>query len=264
MKELDMTTHTSIAPASAQTDSGVPAPSPSPEVRTDPTRRTARAAGILYLLTFVSIPTLVLYAPVKDSVGSFLGGSGSETGVLWGAASELVVGLTGIATAVVLYPVLKRVSRSAALGLVTARLLETSLIFVGVIHLLTILSLRHQVTAGAGGDGAALVTVGQSLAAGYNATFLVSQSLMPVAVDLLLAYLLFRSGLVPRVLPIIAAVGAPLLLASDIAVFVGAYPQVSPVAALATLPVAVFEFSLGVYLIVKGFKPAAVRTLETA
>jgi hypothetical protein len=259
-----MTTHTSLAPTSPPTGTGEPGPSPAPRGGTDPTRRTARAAGVLYLLTFVSIPTLVLYAPVKDSVGTFIGGDGSETGVLWGTASELVVGLTGIATAVVLYPVLKRVSRSAALGLVTARLLETSLIFVGVIHLLTILSLRHQVTGGAAVDGAALVTVGQSLAAGYNATFLVSQSLMPVACDLLLAYLLFRSGLVPRVLPIIAAVGAPLLLASDIAVFVGVYPQVSPVAALAALPVAVFEFSLGVYLIVKGFKPAAVRSLGTA
>jgi hypothetical protein len=86
---------------------------------------------------------------------------------------------------------------------------------------------------------------------------------MPVFCDLFLGYLLYRSGLVPRILPIIALVGAPLLLASDIAVFFGAYANVSPFALLAALPVAAFEFSLGVYLIVKGFRPSAVAALPS-
>ena len=235
-----------------------------PRQRMDPMRRTALTAGILYVVTFVSIPTLFLYLPVKDTVGTFILGAGSDTGVLWGALSEIVVGIAGIATAVVLYPVMKRVSQTAALGLVTARLLETSLIFVGVIHLLSILTLRNGVAGTPTADAGALVTVGQSLVAGYNSTFLVSGSLMPVACDLLLGYLLYRSGLVPRVLPIIAFIGAPLLLASDIAVFFGLYPQVSPLAGLAALPVAAFEFSLGVYLIVKGFKRTALTALDTA
>jgi len=230
----------------------------------DPMRRTALTAGVLYLITFVSIPTLVLYQPVKNAVGEFVLGAGSENGVLLGALSEIIVGLAGIATAVVLYPVTRRVSQTAALGLVTARLLETSLIFVGVIHLLSIITLRNTVAGTAGVDSSALITMGQGLVAGYNWTFLLSQSLMPVACDLLLGYMLFRSGLVPRILPIIAFVGAPLLLASDIAVFLGAYPQVSPVAALAAVPVAVFEFSLGVYLIVKGFKPTPLTSPTTA
>ena len=80
---------------------------------------------------------------------------------------------------------------------------------------------------------------------------------MPVFCDLLLGYLLYRSALVPRVLPLIALVGAPLLLASDVAVFFGAYDRVSPLAGLAALPVAVFEFSLGVWLVVKGFNPSS-------
>jgi Domain of unknown function (DUF4386) len=155
---------------------------------------------------------------------------------------------------VVLYPVIKRVSRTAALGLVTARVLETSLIFVGVISMLSIITLRTHVAGTAGVDSASLVTTGHSLVAVYNWTFLLSQSLMPVACDLLLGYVLYRSGLVPRILPIVAFVGAPLLLASDIAVFFGAYAQVSPLAALAALPIAAFEFSLGIWLVVKGFK----------
>jgi len=228
---------------------------------TDPMRRTSRAAGILYLITFVSIPTLALYKPVKDHVGTFVLGAGNGTGVMWAALSEVVVGLAGIGTAVVLFPVLKRQSETAALGVVAARLLETALIFVGVISVLTIVSLHSDVAGTAGTDATSLVTTGHGLVAVYTWTFLLSQSLMPVIVDSLLGYLFYRSGLVPRILPMIAFVGAPLLLASDLAVFFGAYSNTSAVALFAALPVAVFEFSLGSYLIVKGFKPSAVAAL---
>ncbi|WP_203230186.1 DUF4386 domain-containing protein [Segeticoccus rhizosphaerae] len=231
-----------------------------PRRRMEPNRRISLTAGILYVLTFVSIPTLGLYKPVKDHVGTFILGAGSDTGVLWGAASEVIVGIAGIGTAVVLYPIAKRVSQTAALGFVTARLLETCLIFVGVISLLTIITLRTDVAGTAGANSAALVTTGHGLVAVYTWTFLLSQSLMPVACDLLLGYVLYRSGLVPRILPIVAFVGAPLLLASDIAVFFGAYPNVSPVAALAALPVAAFELSLGLWLIVKGFEPTPLTS----
>jgi hypothetical protein len=231
---------------------------------TDPMRRTARVAGILYLLTFVSIPTLVLYEPVKDHVDTFVLGAGSTTGLQWGALSEVVVGLAGIGTAVVLYPVTRRVSRTAALGFVATRVLETALIFVGAISMLAIVTLRTDVAGTVGADSAALVTVGHSLVATYNWTFLLSQSLMPVACDLFLGYVLYRSGLAPRILPIVAFVGAPLLLAFDIAVFFGAYAQVSPLAGLAALPVAAFEFSLGLWLIIKGFSTSSTLTASPA
>jgi hypothetical protein len=223
----------------------------------DPMRRTSLIAGVLYLLTFVSIPTLALYKPVKDHVDTFVLGAGSHTGVTWAALSEIVVALAGIGTAVVLFPVLRRQSLTAALGIVVARLLESVLILVGVISMLTILALRSDVAGAAGTDRASLVTTGRALVAVYTKTFLVSQSLMPVIVDLLLGYLLYRSGLVPRILPMIAFVGAPLLLASDFAVYFGAYSNVSTLALIGALPIAVFEFSLGVYLVVKGFRPSS-------
>src|SRR4051812_30827952 len=152
---------------------------------TNPMRGRARLAGVLYLITFVSIPTLAVYKPVKDHA-DFVLGVGSDTGVMWGAVSEVIVALAGTATAVVLFPVLKRQNESAALGLVTARLLETGLIFVGVISLLSIVTLRTDVAGTAAADPASLVTVGHSQVAVYNWTFLLSQSLMPVIVDLLL------------------------------------------------------------------------------
>jgi hypothetical protein len=227
----------------------------------DSMRRTSLAAGILYLLTFVSIPTLALFQPVRERA-DFILGAGDDTGVLWGALSEVVVALAGIGTAVVLYPVAKRVSQTAAIGFVSARVLEGALILVGVASVLTVLTLRHDVAGTPGADEASLLTTGHALAATYDGAFLLSQSLMPAFNALCLGFVMYRSGLVPRILPLLGLIGVPLLLASDLAVFFGAYDRMAPVAALAALPIAAWEFSLGVYLTVKGFKPTAVAALD--
>jgi hypothetical protein len=229
---------------------------------TDPMRRTARIAGVLYLLSFASIPTLFLYNPVRDNA-AFVLGAGSDTGVLWGAFLEVVVALAGIGTAVVLFPVAKRQSETAALGFVTARVLEAALILVGVVSMLSILTLRHDVAGTPGADPASLITTSQIHLATYDWAFLLSQSLMPVVNALCLGYVMYRSGLVPRILPIMGLIGAPLLLASDIAIFFGAYDRMAPIAPLAALPIAAWEFSLGVYLTVKGFKPAPITARTT-
>jgi hypothetical protein len=228
----------------------------------DTMRRTSLAAGVLYLLTFVSIPTLFLYDPVRDDP-DFVLGAGSDTGVLVAAFSEVVVALAGIGTAVVLYRVAKRQSETAALGFVASRVVEGSLIIVGVVSLLSLVTLRNDVAGTAGADPASLVTTGRTQLATYDWTFLLSQSLMPVFNALCLGYVMYRSGLVPRILPVLGLIGAPLLLASDIAIFFGVYDRVDTVAALAFIPIAAWELSLGVYLTVKGFRPAAVAALTS-
>jgi Domain of unknown function (DUF4386) len=228
----------------------------------DSMRRTSRTAGVLYLITFVSIPTLFLYDPVREDA-DFVLGAGSATGVRWAALSEVVVALACIGTAVVLFPVAKRVSETAALGFVTARVLEASIIIVGVVSVLSVVSLREDVAGTPGADPASLVTTGHTLAAAYDWAFLLSQSLMPVFNALCLGYVLYRSGLVPRILPTLGLIGAPLLLASDVAMFFGVHDRMSPWAAVATLPIAVWELSLGVYLVVRGFKPAALAALRS-
>src|SRR5437764_13569324 len=140
-------------------------------------RKTALVAGIFYLLTFISIPTLALYGPVKNHRDWILT-SGSNTGVLVGAFLEVIVALAGIGTAVTLYPVVKRQNEGAALGFVTARVLEAAMIFTGVLSLLSLVTLRQDLGAAAGAN-AALVTTAASHVAVYNWTFLLSQSLMP-------------------------------------------------------------------------------------
>jgi len=229
----------------------------------DAMRRTSLTAGILYLITFVSIPTLFLYNPVRNNA-EFVLGVGSDTGVLWAALSEVVVALACIGTAVVLFPVAKRQSETAALGFVTARVLEASLIIVGVVSILSLVTLRNEVAGTAGADPAALITIGHTHLAIYDWAFLLSQSLMPVFNAMCLGYVLYRSRLVPRILPTLGLIGAPLLLASDIAIFFGVLDRGAAIVVVAALPIAVWEFSLGVYLTIRGFRPTAVASLPSA
>jgi len=221
----------------------------------DPMRRTALLGGVLYLLTFAaSIPALVLKGPVLHDPEYVLG-TGPVTGVLLAGLLDVVTALTGIGTAVVLYRVTRRYSEAAALGFVTTRVIEAATIIVGVIALCSVVTLRQEA---AGTDPAALVAVGQSLVAVHDWTFLIGPGLMPAFNAFLLGSVLYRSGLVPRVIPAVGLIGAPLLLASSTATMFGVWDQVSPVAMLLALPIATWEFSLGVWLVVKGFSPTAL------
>src|SRR5580658_5376563 len=173
-------------------------------------RKTALVAGVFYLITFISIPTLALYGPVKNQRDWILS-SGSHTGVLVGGFLEVIVALAGIGTAVTLYPVIKRENEGMALGFVAARVLEAGMIFTGVVSLLSLVTLRQDLGGAAGANSAALVTTAASHLAVYNWTFLLSQSLMPAFNALLLGSLLYRSRLVPRIIPVIGLIGAPFL-----------------------------------------------------
>jgi len=220
----------------------------------DSSRKTALAGGILYLLTFVSIPIGFLYSSVLNDP-NYIIGSGQDTAVIIGGILEIIVALAGIGTAVALYPVVKRQNESVALGFVGTRVLEASTIFADVVCLLAIVTLRR---AGAGAD--ALVT-GKALVALYG-LFRLGQNLMPAVNDLLLGYLLYQSRLVPRVLPLMGFIGAPLLIANTILFMFGITSgPIFVLTAIGVLPIALFEFSLGVWLTVKGFNPSAITSL---
>jgi hypothetical protein len=210
-------------------------------------RKTSLVAGVFYLLTFVSIPTLALYSSVRGP--NYILGPGPDTPAIIGGILEIIVALAGIGTAVVLYPVLRKQNKSAALSLVAARILESGTIFVGVAFILSIVTLRQ---AGAGAD--ALAT-SHALAALYDRIFLLGQSFMPAICDLLLGFLLYQSRLVPRGLSLIGIVGGPVLLIGYFAILFSLIGQHAPLAGLFAIPVALFEFSLG---IVKGFNPSPI------
>jgi hypothetical protein len=215
-------------------------------------RKIALAAGVLYLLTFVSIPTGVLYVPIQDP--NFIVGTGPDTGILIGTVLEIIVALACIGTAVALYPVVKRQNEGVALGFVGARVLEAGTIFASVVCLLSLVTLRQ---AGAGSN--ALVT-GQALVA-LDHWFRLGQNLMPAVNALLLGSLLYQSRLVPRVLPLLGLIGAPLLLANTFLTMFGITGPIFVLSAIGVLPIALWEFSLGIWLVAKGFKPSAIVSL---
>jgi len=178
--------------------------------------------------------------------------------VLWGCFLEVIVALAGIGTAVTLFPVVKRQNEGMALGFVAARTLEAAMIFTGVASLLSLVTLRQDLGTAAGANAASLITTGASHIATYNWAFTLGQSLMPGINALLLGTLMYRSGLVPRVLPVIGLIGAPLHITAVVLTMFGVIDRVGSVALIAALPIAVWEFSLGVYLVVKGFKPSPI------
>jgi hypothetical protein len=222
------------------------------------TRKYALWGGLLYLLTFAaSLPTLGLKADVVDHA-DFVLGSGSEGAVIWGSLLDVVCGLAGLGTAVALYPVIKRFGRGGSIGFIGSRTVEAAMLFVGALALLSIVTLRQDAT----GSADSLVVAGQSLLAVHDWSFLLGPGVMPALNALFLGTVLYRSGLVPRTLPTLGLIGAPLLLASSVATMFGAHDQVSSTALLAALPIATWELSLGVYLTVKGFRPEPAAAVE--
>ena len=214
-------------------------------------RKISLAAGILYLLTFVSIPIGVLYMSVLNDP-NYIVGPGPDTPVIIGGILEIIVALAGIGTAVVLYPVLKRQNEALALGFIGTRVLEASTIFADVVCLMAIVTLRRS------GVGPEALITGKTLVALYG-LFRLGQNLLPAVNDLLLGSLLYRSRLVPRILPVLGIIGAPLLIANTIVFMFGVTSgPLYLLTGIGVLPIAIFEFALGVWLTVKGFKPGPI------
>jgi hypothetical protein len=214
-------------------------------------RKTSLVAGVLYLLTFVSIPTLALYSAVRTDP-SYIAGPGPDTAIMLAGVLEIIVALACIGTGVALYPVVKRQNEGIALGFVGARILEAAAIFAGVVAIFAIVSLRQ---AGVGEDG---VITGQALLSLHTWTTLFGQGFLPAINALLLGTLMYKSRLVPRILPVLGFIGAPLLVASVAGVLLGFWEPINPLGGIGALLLALWEFSLGVWLVVKGFKPSPI------
>ncbi len=220
-------------------------------------RATALMGGVLYLITFAaSIPAAaVLLTPVVADPLYVLG-AGADTQVVVGCLLDVVNALACIGTAVVLFPVVKRQNETLALGFVASRILEAAIIFVGIVSLLAVVALRQQVAAG-DVDPDAAVAVGSALVAVRDATFVLGPG-MAAANALLLGTLMYRSRLVPRVIPAMGLVGAPLLLASNTATLLGVNETFSLLSVLALPGIFFWELSLGLYLTFKGFRPSPI------
>ncbi|MFL6160623.1 MAG: DUF4386 domain-containing protein [Jatrophihabitantaceae bacterium] len=232
--------------------------------RMDPMRKISLAGGVLYLITFAaSLPQLKLFHDVIHN-GDFIRTSGSNTSLLWGCLLEVITAAAGIGTAVALYPVTKRVSQTAAIGFVTSRVVEATLIVVGVMSLLSLVTLRQDFAGATGAKADALVVTGHSLVAMRQWTFLLGPGLIAGVNALFLGYAMYRGRLVPRIIPTVGLIGAPIILMSATATIFGGWDQISTPAAVCALPVAAWEFSLGMWLTVKGFRPTPLTCTDSS
>ena len=220
------------------------------------TRKIASLTGWLMVVTFVtSIPAyFILYAPVRDDPGLITGAGADPTAsVALGAVLELILIIANVGTAVVPYVVFRRYSEGLALGYVTARLVECTFIAIGILSLLTFLFMRQEGTAGT--DPA----LGEALVAIYDRAFLIGPGIFAgVANGMILGYLMYRSGLVPRGLAVLGLIGGPLLAVAAIAIMFDVIDRGSALQGVATIPEFIWELSFGIYLIVKGFRPVPI------
>ncbi|MGE5595500.1 MAG: DUF4386 domain-containing protein [Hyphomicrobiales bacterium] len=220
-------------------------------------RRTSLAAGIFFALTFVHVLIFFFYDSVLNDADYILAG-GDDTALRFGALTELVVVVANVATAVVLFSVLRREHEGFALGYVAVRVFESSMIAVGTLSLLAALTLREDL-GGAGGDAASLNSLGASLVAVRDWTFLFGPGFCAgFGNGFLLGFLMYRSGLVPRNMALIGLIGGPLSLVGCVFVLFGQWDQDAPVQLLFTAGEIAWGLSLTVYLILKGFRPSPV------
>jgi hypothetical protein len=223
-------------------------------------QRTARIMGAWFLGTFVfSIPAFFFYGPILDDADYVVRGSGS-TSIAVGALLEILLAIAGIATAVVIFPIVKRVNESIALGYVASRTVESILILTGVLSLMAVVALHQDLAATASTDET-VIDVSRALVAVHEQTRLLGpQFCAGLGNGILLGYLMWRSRLLPRSMVIIGLVGGPLAVLAGVGVLLGAWDATSALPVALTAPEAIWELSLSVWLLARGFRPSPILT----
>jgi hypothetical protein len=213
-------------------------------------QRTARIFGVLFIVTFLtSIPAVLLFQPVLDDPAGYIAGDGKDSQIYLGAFLEFLLILANVGTAVVLYPIVRRQSETLAIGYVAARIIECVFLATGIIFVLGVVSLRH--------DSPDAADLAVSLAALKDWSFLLGPGfVVPFGNGLILGYLMYASGLVPRRMTWLGLIGGPLLLIGQIGVLFDWWESTSA-ASLLVAPEFLWELSLGIYAAVWGFRVTA-------
>ncbi len=224
-----------------------------------PPRKLATITGLFWIATFItSIPAVLLYDPLLNNKDFILGAGGGDTRIFIGATLELLLIIANIGTAVAIYPLLKRQHHGLALGFVTARVMESVFIAVGVLSVLTVVTMRQDFAATDGADSAAVGAVGDALVTLQEWTFVLGPNfVVGVGNGLILGYIMFRTGLVPWRLALLGLIGGPLLVMAGSATLLDIVEVGSAWQTLPAAPEFIWELGLGLYLIVKGFRTTA-------
>jgi uncharacterized protein DUF4386 len=211
-------------------------------------QRAGRIFGVLFIITFVtSIIGLALYQPVLDDPAKYIAGGGHDNEIYLGAFLELFLIVANVGTAVVLYPIARRQNEFLAMGFVGARIIESAFIGAGIMFALGVVSLRHD-SPGAG-------DLAVSLAALKDWTFLFGPGfIVPFGNGLILGYLMYRSGLVPRRMAWFGLIGGPLLFLSSTGTLFQWWDAGTTIPAILVIPEFIWEAFLGIYCAGWGFR----------
>lgn len=213
----------------------------------DDDQRVARIFGVLFIITFItSIAALALFQSVLDDPAGYIAGGGKDNQIYLGAFLEFLLVLANVGTAFVLYPVARRQNEALAIGYVAARIIESVFIAAGIILVLGVVSLRH--------DSPDATDLAVSLAALKDWTFLFGPGMVvPFGNGLILGYLMYKSGLVPRRMAWLGMIGGPLLLIGNFGVLFDWWDQTGAVNIL-VIPEFIWEAFLGIYCAIWGFR----------
>ena len=242
----------------AHTATGTPATKRSQRAPMDSMRRTAMVVGVLFVITYITsiAAKFAFYPPFLDNA-DYLLGDGEDTRVLWGAFAEMILIIANIGTAVALYPVLRRRFPVLSLSFVAARIMESVFIAVGILAVVTLVTMRQDFSAAS--DDSALAATSHALVTLQEWTFNLGPAfVVGVGNGIILGYMMYRTGLVPRAMAMLGLIGGPLIILSGTAILLGVIEAGSTAHNLAVIPEFFWELSFGIYLIVKGFKPSAV------
>src|SRR5664279_1996011 len=219
-------------------------------------RKTAIVAGILFILAAVTaIVGALLYSSILNDPAYITKGSVNETRILWGAFLEIVLAFAVIGTSITLFPILKKFNESLALGTICFRLLEATLIVIGILSLLAILTLSHDYSREINPDTSSYMRGARLLLTIHNWTFLFGPNIALGPSTTMTGWWLYKSGLVPRTIAVLGLAGGPVIFVCGLMVMFGLFPQISVWGGVLAIPVFTYEMSLSVWLIVKGFRP---------
>ncbi len=217
-------------------------------------RKTAMVAGTLFIIAAVTaIAGLIMYDPILNDSDYITKANTNEPQVLWGVFFEIILAFSVIGTSITLFPVLKKYNESLAIGTVCFRVLEATLIIIGILSLLTIVTLNHSFLNENNPNISAYLIASKLLLAIHNWTFLYGPNLALGPSTLMTGYLLYKSQLVPRSVSILGIIGGSLISVCALLVTFGAFNQLSFWGMLLAVPVFIYEMSLAVWLLIKGF-----------
>jgi len=220
----------------------------------DSNRKNEIIVGVLFILAVVTaIIGLALYQPILNDADYIVKASANEPQVIWGAFCELILSFSVIGISVMMYPILNKENESIAIGYICFRLLEATIIIIGIISLLSVVTLNQEFAKAVDPNVISFLTAGKLLITVHNWTFLFGPNLALGPSTLMMSYILYKSKLVPRFIYVLGLIGGPLILACAVLVMFGVFRQISIWGVLLAVPVFAYEMILAVWLIVKGF-----------